>query len=393
MTGSRERVARAFAHQVPDRTPLFEIFCSYHPIHWGICGRTIGTDEVMAWDAMADGVAWDELFEAGARAQFQVCRFFGLDMVRLNGVPPRDYPRPLKRGPGRWLRNGVEYVHNPRTQLVEVAHPEEAHAYSRRQSEEEVRGRVEAWDGRPAAEGSAPDPVLVRVQELARAEGLDWVYMGEIGAGTGVAFYPPFLLMWMIEEPELYRRWLEMQKAAAFPRTRDLIAHGCGVIALGGDVSCDKGPFISPACYREFVLPVIQEHVRLVHDAGALAVYTSDGNHWPIAEDFFFRSGVDGYKEVDQAAGMTWPRLIAAGVDRRVCIIGNTDARHTLCHGTREDVRREVTQSLRYGQISPGGHILHNSHSVHEDVRVENYYEAVNTYRAFFGMEPLPAPP
>ena len=41
MTGCRERVARAFAHQEPDRTPLYEIFQAYHPIHWSICGRTI----------------------------------------------------------------------------------------------------------------------------------------------------------------------------------------------------------------------------------------------------------------------------------------------------------------------------------------------------------------
>ena len=44
--------------------------------------------------------------------------------------------------------------------------------------------------------------------------------MGEIGCGTGVAFYPPFMLMWLAEEPELVRRWMEMQMARAFPRTQ-----------------------------------------------------------------------------------------------------------------------------------------------------------------------------
>lgn len=87
---------------------------------------------------------------------------------------------------------------------------------------------------------------------------------------------------------------------------------------------------------------------------------------------------------------MTRPRLIAEGVADRVCIIGNLDARHTLCHGTTAEVQREVAECLRYGQTSRGGHILHNSHSVHEDVKAGNYLTAVSAYRDFFGLAPLP---
>jgi hypothetical protein len=52
-------------------------------------------------------------------------------------------------------------------------------------------------------------------------------------------------------------------------------------------------------------------------------------------------------------------------------------------------VRAEVIETLRQGQHTPGGHILHNSHSVHEDVKVENYYAVIAAYRDFFGLEPL----
>ena len=82
-------------------------------------------------------------------------------------------------------------------------------------------------------------------------------------------------------------------------------------------------------------------------------------------------------------------RLIEAGIDRQLCIIGNIDARHVLCHGTKEEVRNEVINCLKLGQQSPGGHILHASHSVHEDVSPENYYTVVNTYRDFFGLPVL----
>ena len=87
---------------------------------------------------------------------------------------------------------------------------------------------------------------------------------------------------------------------------------------------------------------------------------------------------------------MTWPRLIERGVSDRICVIGNIDARHTLCRGVPEEVKREVVECLEYGRRTPGGHILHASHSVHEDVKTENYYAVVDTYRDFFGVEELP---
>ena len=389
MSGKKERIARAFAHKEPDHTPLFEIFGTYHPIHWDICGRNVATDMAMAWDAMSEGIAWQELVDAQITADYTISRYFDLDMVRLNGAPPRDYVRPVKTGETTWSRNNTKYRLNPGTKLVELENPAQGEAYSQRISEDETRREIEEWDGSPPVLPDQVDPVLRGVQALAEADGVDLTYMGEIGAGTGVAFYPPFLLMWIITEPALYQRWLAKQKANGLAVTEQLIKSGCSVIAMGGDVSCDKGPFISPAHYDEFILPVIREHVTLIHNMGARAVYTSDGNHWPIKEGLFFQSGVDGYKEVDQAAGMTWPRLIEEGVSEKVCIIGNIDARYTLCLGSKEDVRAEVTECLSYGQQSPGGHILHASHSVHEDVKAENYYAVVDAYRDFFGLEKL----
>lgn len=389
MAGSRERVFRAFAHQEPDRTPLFEIFWRFHPIYWRICGRNAATDAAQHWDALAEGITWQELADLQARATFDIHKFFGCDMVHggTNAVGDLS-PRPVKTGAKTWRREGVDYAYNERTALVD---PVVAQADSLKQDEATLRQQIEAWEETPPV--PAPEEaysVMRLVRERAEAEGLDWVWMAETGAGTGVAFWPPFQLMWLVTDPGLIRRWLEMQAARVLPATAELVAHGFEVVALGGDVSCDKGPFLSPAHYREFILPVIQRHVAVVHAGGAQAVYTADGNHWPIWEDMFLASGVDGYKEVDQAAGMTWPRILEVGLDRRVCILGNLDARYTLCLGTPQQVKQEVRECLDYGRQSPGGHILHSSHSVHEDVRVENYYAAVEAYREYFGIEPLP---
>ncbi|MFA6109744.1 MAG: uroporphyrinogen decarboxylase family protein [Candidatus Latescibacterota bacterium] len=389
MSASVDRVHCALAHQRPDRTPLFEIFSPYHPIHWEICGRNPATDNGLAWDALAEGIGYDELLHLNIKAQYEICRYYHVDMVRLNGGPAWYNPPPVKTGPNTWTLNGVRYWRNPKTDLVVLEDPAAEAGYSHRYDEDQLRRQIEEWDGAAPTE-TGHDPVLAGVQRLAKTDGVEWAYMGEIGAGTGVAFYPPFMLMWMLDEPDLLRRWIEMQKVRAFAATRQQIADGCTVIAMGGDVSCDKGPFISPALYREFILPVIQEHVDLIHSLGARAVYTSDGNHWPIKEEFFFASRIDGYKEVDQAAGMTWPRLISEGVADRICIIGNLDARHNLCHGSPAEVRAEVIRCLDYGRSTAGGHVIHASHSVHEDMPWTNYHAAAAAYREYFGLAPLP---
>jgi uroporphyrinogen-III decarboxylase len=271
-----------------------------------------------------------------------------------------------------------------------MEHPSVQDADSQKVSEARRRREIESWDGHvEPIEAECPE-VFRRVKAMAAAEGLDWLYMGEVGAGTGVAFYPPFQLMWVVSEQDLLRRWMEMVKLQAFALTEKQIAWGCSLIAMGGDVSGDKGPFLSPRHYHELILPVIREHIDLIHARGALAVYTSDGNHWPIKEDFFFNSHTDGYMEVDKAAGMTMERLIDEGVAERVCILGNVDARHTLCLGAPDQVEAEVRRCLELGRRIPGGHILHTSHSVHEDVRPENYRAMVAAYRQVFGLPALP---
>jgi len=391
MSASQERVARAFDHLVPDRTPLFEMFWPCHPIHWDICGRDLATDAAMHWDASADCAPWEEFVEQEAQAKFKMARFFGLDVVHVGSNRARSFKRPTKVGDKRWSLDRAEYVFDERTRLVRKDRFSAADSDSNKVSEEQRRKEIEEWDGSAQAIRDEQFAVFRRVRQLAEADGLDWMYMGEVGAGTGVAFYPPFQLMWFVSEPDLLRRWIRMNAVPAFRRTEALIAEGCRIIAIGGDVSGDKGPFCSPAHYHEFILPVIQEHVNLIHRLGAKAVYTSDGNHWAIRDDFFFNSNIDGYKEVDWAAGMTFERLIEEGVAQRVCIIGNVDARHTLCQGTVEEVKAHVRRCLELGQKTPGGHILQASHSVHEDVKVENYRAVVNAYRDFFGMEPLPS--
>ncbi len=389
MTTPTQRVAQAFAHQAPDRTPIFEIFWPHQPIYWDVAGRNMATDQALFWDALSDGVAWDELTDAQAKADLAMLEFFELDMVHIEYGTPRNYPRPVKTGPKTWKLNERDYHWDDHIHLVVPTNTraEDGNEILAGMSEEDFEAKVKA-------EASLPLPTanldliarFERLQKLADAKGLKPVYMAEVGAGTAAAQYPTCMWMWMMEDDDLYRQWLKRKRAYGLAMTEEYLKRGATVVALGGDVSTDNGPMISPTLYTDFVLPVIKDQVALVHQYGAKAVYTSDGNHWKIKQEFFFDSGVDGYKEVDYAAGMRMPRLIEEGIKDRITIIGNVDARQTLCLGTPEQVIQHTRECLEWGLKSPGGHILHTSHSVHEGVPVDNYYAMWNEYRRFVGL-------
>ncbi len=140
MSVQRKRVFKAFSHEAPDRTPLFEIFQPFHPIHWSICGRNIATDQAMCWDAMSGGVSWAELVEEQAKAQFNICRYFGLDMVRLHGGPSPGFQRPEKKGDKKRVLDGTDHVLNERTQLIQPENPEQAMSCPRRITEKDLIG-------------------------------------------------------------------------------------------------------------------------------------------------------------------------------------------------------------------------------------------------------------
>ena len=64
--------------------------------------------------------------------------------------------------------------------------------------------------------------------------------------------------------------------------------------AVNGSLGRNDGSAKGEAPERAFnsALSALAASRRGYLARGALAVYTSDGNHWPIRDEFFFRSGI-----------------------------------------------------------------------------------------------------
>jgi len=113
----------------------------------------------------------------------------------------------------------------------------------------------------------------------------------------------------VVAKPNLIARYLDVQTELALRRIRALADAGAKFIFGGGDMAGNDGPFYSPRAFRELMVPRLRIIAEECHKYGMYYLFASDGNLWPIADDLFGRTGVDGYYEIDRRAGMDLAKL------------------------------------------------------------------------------------
>jgi hypothetical protein len=377
---SRQRVAAAFRHQEPDRTPFFEKLIK-SPIADETLGRPCAASNwAYRMQRLADG-DWEGLMRQEARDLVDLAKVLGFDLVRLypNGLPPAE--RPQRIGPDAWRIGGTIAERLPsgwvRHRPVEPPPPADPGA-----AEEALRRSLEA-EYVPPRFSDEQFLMWRTARRIIEEEGLHLAVFAAAYT-MGAATLPPYLFEWFVRDRETLHRYYERNALSGRDLGLTLAREGADVVALGGDLACDHGPMISPADYREFIMPGIRLQSRAMHEVGAFTTNASDGNLWPILDDFLVGAEVDGFEEIDLVAGMDMARLKAQLGDR-ICFIGNMDIRHLLTSGTVEQVREATFRCLENGRGN-GGHILMSGNCIHESVRMELFMAYVEAYRQYFGL-------
>jgi uroporphyrinogen decarboxylase len=145
----------------------------------------------------------------------------------------------------------------------------------------------------------------------------------------------------------------------------------------GGDFASNQGPFYSPESFHELMLPGLKRITDACHKYGIYYLFASDGNLWPVAEDLFGNSGVDGFYEIDGRAGMDLRKLRERFP--HLTLIGNISS-VTLHTGTKEDVIRETMTCLEEAKRS-GGIIVGVSNCIVPGTPEENLWTMVDTMK------------
>lgn len=374
---SRERVIAAFEHREPDRTPVFERLIK-PPTDAVVLGRASATS-FMGEMAIWEREGWEAVMEQKARDTVDLAKALGFDMICLGRNRPYTPQRPKRVGEFAWELDGVIHRYFAESGVVRSERPG-----ARPETEEEAAARViAALEGEESPQLSDDEFCeFRRARKLLEEEGLDLaVYVSDYA--IKVAALPAFMLEWFYTEPDLIQRYYDKCTRDCVAYGRQCVRLGADVIGLGGDFAGDRGPVIAPQLYRRFVVPQIRRQADALHALGVFVTNTTDGDVWPVIEDLLVATHVDGYGEIDKAAGMDLGRLKAEYGDR-ICFVGNLDIRHTLCSGAPQDARREMISCIEAGW-GQGGHVIMTSNVVHHDVKPENYLAALQAHRDYFG--------
>jgi len=137
---------------------------------------------------------------------------------------------------------------------------------------------------------------------------------------------------------------------------------------LWEDMCYKTGPLISPAMFRQFMLPAYKKLTGFLKENGIDVIFVdTDGNCWELIP-LFMEGGVTGLYPMEVAAGMNvveirkaFPRLqITGGIDKRVLA------------QNREAINQELEYKIPF-MVKKGGYIPHVDHNIPPDVPFQNF--------------------
>jgi hypothetical protein len=156
------------------------------------------------------------------------------------------------------------------------------------------------------------------------------------------------------------------------------IRPGSTGVMFDRDMAGTNGPLISPAMFRELVLPYFAQRARHVKQQRDQLILHNCGNNMPLME-MFIEAGVDCYQSLQTTAGMEVGRLKAQFGDR-MAFWGGVGV-EVLIQGRPDEVRKEVRTAMERGAPG-GGFILGPSHSIAKNTPYENFMAMLDEFVA-----------
>jgi hypothetical protein len=381
---SKERVKLAFAHQEPDRVPIFEL-----AIDNPTASHVLGRPTLCGFGGEVRGLIQNQALIEGWIADYHRQRV--ADEIALRRALDLDvYPNasPVLRDPlvperldavtwrftdaasGQWS----VYKLCPETdtydevdsslcgqdglaQLARLTDYLEAHPL-----------QLDEWDF---------TPVEAFVSQLG-GDGRFVMTHADVAVGATSGWAETFLIG-LVEAPALMHRYLDAQLRDTLILLEAALERGVDGAWGGVDWAAARGPMFSPRHFDEFVFPRLKQIADACHRRGVPYVKHTDGNVNTLIEGII-GAGVDGFQAIEPRAHMDIAQLKRDYGDR-LTLIGNVDCSTVLVDGPVEAVRAQTEAVIR-AAAPGGGFLLSTSNSVHPGVKPEYYLAMLDTARA-----------
>ena len=388
---NRERFRAICCGERPGDVPIFDWFNKY----W--------SDTPEAW--VKQGAPKEILTAAGYNQYFQLDHIHSLQEIvaEVNRADLKEDP--TQQGPGHYIvtppvvpvferkviredeRHRVEIAYGGQTVEVSKEHPLRMpkyldHPVKDRASWNEYKKRLDpdtperwpkGWDAFVKERNSEDAPTMLLLAG----------FFGVLREWSGLER----LLYWFYDDPKLVEDMMDqvlyLVMGVAKRVVRDL---RIDFVRFWEDMAYKAGPLISPAMFKQFMIPRYKVITDLLHSSGVDILHVdSDGNIEELIP-IWLEVGVNFH----------WPLEVAAGMDgvalrkkygKDIILGGHIDKR-VFTKG-KEALREEVMSKVPY-LVETGGFFPGLDHAVPPDVPFENFRYFINLLREIGGLEKLP---
>ena len=165
---------------------------------------------------------------------------------------------------------------------------------------------------------------------------------------------------------------------------RDAIAHDLRLLDAGldGFILCsdycfNKGPFLSPKMFGEFVTPYLARLIAAIREHGGYAIKHTDGNIMPIL-DQLVSTNPHALHSIDPMAGVDI-REVKRLVGDKVALCGNVHCA-AMQTGTEQDVIDSAEYCLTWAKPG-GGYVYCTSNIPFKGLPLERYLLVLDVWK------------
>jgi hypothetical protein len=330
----------AFAHEEPDRVPAW---CGASAEFWAKAKRDLGLDDEALRCRFGDD--FRRVFAGYAGPDFSLSE--GAVSRTIFGVE----------------RAGIGYG-QPLSHPLAKATLRQVHDYT--------------W----------PDPAWTDISAV-REQALGWNQEYAILGGDWSPFWHDLIdllgmeamYLKMYDEPPLIDAVLGHlvdYYAATSQRIFDAAADAIDIFFIGNDFGSQRGPLLSEAMFRRFLLPHLARLIDLGHAYGLKVMLHCCGGFFELIPAMI-EAGLDGLHALQPSCAGMDPRVLKEQFGGRILLNGAIDSHHVLINGTPETVRQK-TQEILTIMMPGGGYVAGASHdTILEETPLQNVLAMFDT--------------
>ena len=182
------------------------------------------------------------------------------------------------------------------------------------------------------------------------------------------------------QKPQFFRKVIDFIMKPTLLKWKLMCESDAPILMSPDDCAYKGRPILSPALYKEFIIPQLKKMVDMAHKAGKLQIFHSDGYVEPYYPAFI-EIGLDTHQSLEPTAGMDLKK-IKDQYGSKISLIGNMDSSILLPFGSKEEVIETTKATLKAGMPN-GGYMFSPCTDLTDSCKLDNVEAMMATWKKY----------